>query len=204
MVKTNVQRITYIRLTLTELWRITMQYTTKNLRLKVIEEKDLELLKDYLLRNQEFLKEWEPERADSFYEETEISQRILGEQKEYEEQRGISLYIFLEDEDKIIGNVHIDSIVRGVFQSCYIGYKLDQRYINKGYMTQAVEKAIEIAFEEYKLHRIEVNIMPRNIRSRKVVEKLGFEKEGLSKKYLKINGVWEDHMHYVKLNHQVE
>ncbi len=175
-----------------------MQYTTKNLRLKVIEEKDLGLLKDYLLRNQEFLREWEPERADSFYEDTEILQRILGEQKEYEEQRGISLYIFLEDEDKIIGNVHIDSIVRGVFQSCYLGYKLDQEYINKGYMTQAVEKAIEIAFEEYKLHRIEVNIMPRNIRSQKVVEKLGFENEGLSKKYLKINGVWEDHMHYVK------
>lgn len=183
---------------------ITMKYTTSQLHLRVIEENDLGLLKDYLLRNREFLKEWEPVRTDSFYQEDEILQRIKIEKKEYGEQRGISLYIFLKNENKIIGNVHIDNIVRGVFMSCYLGYKLDKEYINKGYMTQAVEKAIDIAFEEYKLHRIEANIMPRNIRSRKVVEKLGFENEGLSKKYLKINGVWEDHMHYVKLNHQVE
>ncbi|MBA4688837.1 MAG: GNAT family N-acetyltransferase [Candidatus Galacturonibacter soehngenii] len=183
---------------------MTMKYTTSQLHLRVIEENDLGLLKDYLLRNREFLKEWEPVRTDSFYQEDEILQRIKIEKKEYGEQRGISLYIFLKNENKIIGNVHIDNIVRGVFMSCYLGYKLDKEYINKGYMTQAVEKAIDIAFEEYKLHRIEANIMPRNIRSRKVVEKLGFENEGLSKKYLKINGVWEDHMHYVKLNHQVE
>lgn len=181
-----------------------MEYTTKQLRLKRIEEKDLGLYKDYLLRNKEFLKEWEPVRADSFYEDVEILKRMQEEKKEFEEKRGISLYIFQENKDKIIGNVHIDNIVKGVFQSCYLGYKLDQEYINQGYMTQAVEKAIEIAFEEYQLHRIEANIMPRNIRSQKVVEKLGFENEGLSKRYLKINGVWEDHMHYVKLNEKVE
>ena len=59
-------------------------------------------------------------------------------------------------------------------------------------------------FEEIKIHRIEANIMPINIVSIKVIEKLGFENEGLAKKYLKVNGIWEDHFHYVKLNTKLE
>lgn len=67
-------------------------------------------------------------------------------------------------------------------------------------MTQAVSAITKIAFEELKLHRIEANVMPFNKASLRVLEKCGFENEGLSKKYLKINNVWEDHIHMVKLN----
>jgi ribosomal-protein-alanine N-acetyltransferase len=59
-------------------------------------------------------------------------------------------------------------------------------------------------FGEYGLHRIEANIMPRNAASLRVVEKAGFHREGLAKKYLKINGVWEDHIHMVLLNDRME
>ena len=54
--------------------------------------------------------------------------------------------------------------------------------------------------EELGLHRIEANIMPCNLPSLGVAEKCGFVREGLSRKYLKINGVWEDHIHMVRLN----
>jgi ribosomal-protein-alanine N-acetyltransferase len=67
-------------------------------------------------------------------------------------------------------------------------------------MTEAVAAVVELAFGPLQLHRVEANIIPRNMPSRRVVEKLGFVNEGLSPKYLKINGVWEDHMHYVVLN----
>jgi ribosomal-protein-alanine N-acetyltransferase len=67
-------------------------------------------------------------------------------------------------------------------------------------MTEALERAISFAFEDMRLHRIEANIMPKNARSIRVVEKLGFVNEGLSRKYLKIAGSWEDHIHYVLLN----
>lgn len=181
-----------------------MEYILEHLRLKTITENEIDLLEDYFLRNRNFLQEWEPIREDSYYERNQILKRIEEEKEELSNQRGISLYIYPKEEEKIIGNVHIDSIARGFFQSCFLGYKLDEAYINHGYMTMAVKKAIEIAFEEYQLHRIEVNIMPQNIRSQKVVEKLGFEKEGLSKKYLKINGMWQDHFHYVMLNEKAE
>jgi [ribosomal protein S5]-alanine N-acetyltransferase len=71
-------------------------------------------------------------------------------------------------------------------------------------MTEAVRKGIDIMFNDYKLHRIEANVIPRNARSLKVVRKLGFREEGLAKDYLKINGIWEDHIHMVLLNENME
>ena len=89
----------------------------------------------------------------------------------------------------------------GTFCSAFLGYKLDEAFINKGYMSAAVDMLTKNAFEELGLHRIEANVMPRNKASLKVLEKNHFVNEGLSKYYLKINGVWEDHIHYyLKIN----
>ncbi|OPJ57250.1 GNAT family N-acetyltransferase [Alkalithermobacter paradoxus] len=81
-----------------------------------------------------------------------------------------------------------------------IGYSLDKDEINKGYITEAIKKGIDIMFNEFGIHRIEANIMPKNKRSLRVVEKLGFYNEGLAYKYLNMNGKWEDHIHMVLLN----
>ncbi|WP_278244288.1 GNAT family N-acetyltransferase [Caldisalinibacter kiritimatiensis] len=95
-------------------------------------------------------------------------------------------------------------MVRGPFLSCFLGYKLDKDEVNKGYMTEALKMGIDIAFNELKLHRIEANIMPKNEASLRIVKKLGFYEEGVAKKYLKINGKWEDHIHMVLLNEDIE
>ena len=71
-------------------------------------------------------------------------------------------------------------------------------------MTEAVNECVRIAFEELGLHRIEANIMPKNKASLGLARKCGFREEGISPKYLKINGVWEDHIHMVKLNESLE
>jgi ribosomal-protein-alanine N-acetyltransferase len=70
-------------------------------------------------------------------------------------------------------------------------------------MTEAVKKGIDIVFNEFGLNRIEANIMPKNIRSLRVVQKVGFYNEGTAYKYLKINGKWENHIHMVLLNEKV-
>jgi ribosomal-protein-alanine N-acetyltransferase len=85
-----------------------------------------------------------------------------------------------------------------------MGYKLDKDELNKGYITEALRKGIDIMFNEYGLHRIEANIMPKNSRSLRVAEKLGFYNEGLALKYLKISGRWEDHIHMVLRNEAME
>lgn len=67
-------------------------------------------------------------------------------------------------------------------------------------MFEALQSALQFIFNEIKLHRIEANIIPRNTPSIRLIENLGFMNEGLSKQYLKINGVWEDHYRFAKLN----
>ena len=99
--------------------------------------------------------------------------------------------------------IGISNITEGVFQNCYIGYKLDFREIGKGYMKESLKRIIKYIFEELGLHRIEANIIPGNERSINLIEKIGFRREGLAKKLLKINGVWEDHYRYAILNDEM-
>jgi ribosomal-protein-alanine N-acetyltransferase len=176
-------------------------YETDRLVLKVIRTNDVAAVVDYYTRNKGFLKEWEPIRTDDYYTEPFLQDLI---QKDYQNIQGrtlLRLWIYKKDNDKkIIGTISFSNIVYGSFQSCHLGYKLDQREINHGYITEALQRGIDIIFQEYRLHRIEANIMPQNARSLRVTEKLGFRHEGLAKQYLMINGKWEDHIHMVLLN----
>lgn len=180
------------------------QYDTERLVVKVLDETFADKVLDYYKRNSDFLGEWEPIRDASFYEIEYHKQQLQSDMLGIENGNLLRLWIFKkEDKDKIIGAVAFNNIVRGAFLSCHLGYKLDKDELNKGYMSEAIKKGIEIIFEEYKLHRIEANIMPKNIASLRVVEKLGFYNEGLAYKYLRIHDQWEDHIHMVMLNDNV-
>lgn len=173
---------------------------TDRLVLKTLDWRDARIVRNYYQSNREFLEEWEPVREDSFYTEEGQREELSREQAEMDAGHMLKLWIFEKGGKKVIGLISFGSIVRGAFLSCFLGYKLDEGEINKGYMTEALRKGISVMFGEYGLHRIEANIMPRNVRSLRVAEKLGFENEGYAKKYLKINGVWEDHIHMVIIN----
>ena len=181
-----------------------MFYLTQRLILRSLEIDEADIYLDYLIRNKEFLAEWEPQRNEEYY--TLMNAETVLQQKNFENQtkKGVHLFLFLKDEKTLIGSISISNILWGVFLSCFLGYKLDKDFINKGYITEGIEEVISICFNDYKLHRIEANIIPRNAASVRVVQKLGFEFEGTSKKYLEINGLWEDHHHYVLLNEKVE
>ena len=124
-----------------------------------------------------------------------------GNEENRERAAGFRFYIVPKEQPgQIIGMVALNNVVWGSFCSCFLGYKLDKDWLRQGLMSEAVNECVRIAFEELGLHRIEANIMPRNIASLGVVRRCGFVEEGLARKYLKINGVWEDHLHMVKLN----
>lgn len=179
-------------------------YATERLLLKVLDESYANHVLDYYERNREFLGEWEPIRDASFYEAEYHRKQLQNDAINIESGNTLRLWIFKNGhEDKIIGTIAFNNIVRGAFLSCHLGYKLDKDEVNKGYTAEAIRKGVEIIFKEYKLHRIEANIMPKNKASLRVVEKLGFYNEGLAYKYLKIHGKWEDHIHMVLLNEDV-
>lgn len=175
-------------------------YETERLSLKVLDRTYANLVLDYYTRNKDFLEEWDPLKVEEFYTAEYHEKQLEAELVNIGNRNLLKLWIFKKDKNKIIGFISFNNIIRGAFHSCHLGYKLDKDEINKGYITEALQKGIEVIFNEYKLHRIEANIMPKNKRSLRVVEKLGFYNEGLAYKYLKINGKWEDHIHMVLLN----
>lgn len=179
---------------------IKQTYHTERLALHLSNKEMARKVTEYFIRNKDFLYSTEPLRDNAFY--TEEHQRTLleGDETSLSNLAGVKFWITRKESDKIIGMVAFSGIIMGAFQSCYLSYCLDKEEINKGLATEAIAKAIEIAFDDIGLHRIEANIMPYNKASLRVVEKLGFQNEGTSKKYLKINGVWEDHIHMVLLN----
>ncbi|HET9221223.1 MAG TPA: GNAT family N-acetyltransferase [Roseiflexaceae bacterium] len=158
---------------------------------------------DYVARNREFFEAWNPVVDETFYTLAFQEGRLKLDYELRSQDRAVRLWLFKRDDrafERVVGDLAFSNIVRGAFQSCHLGYKIDGAESSRGLMTEALARASRFAFEQLKLHRIEANIMPRNARSRRVIEKLGFVNEGLSRKYLKIAGVWEDHLHYVMLN----
>jgi ribosomal-protein-alanine N-acetyltransferase len=101
---------------------------------------------------------------------------------------------------KIAGYIEITNIVRGQFQSAYLGYYMFKGFERLGYMKWALQTIIsQKAWKELKLHRLEANIQVGNAASIALVEFLGFQQEGYSPKYLKIGGRWRDHVRWAIL-----
>lgn len=161
-----------------------------------------EQVTEYYKRNRDFLRPFEPVRSEEFYSRKYQQEILKKEMLGAEEKTAFYFYIMpVEQPGKIIGILGLSNVVWGAFCSAFLGGKLDKDFINRGYMSMAVEMLIKYAFEELGLHRIEANVMPKNKASLRVLEKNGFVNEGISKHYLKINGVWEDHIHMVKINY---
>ncbi|MGE7271072.1 GNAT family N-acetyltransferase [Brevibacillus panacihumi] len=146
------------------------------------------------LQNHDFLQPFEPLRPASHLTLKGQIQQLKQVERDVEEDRGYAFGIFLQKNDMLIGRISLSNIVRGAWQNATLGYFLDQRHNGKGYASTAVGLVVRYAFSRVHLHRVQAGVMPRNLASIRVLEKNGFRREGLSKRYLQINGVWEDHL----------
>ena len=159
----------------------------------------------YLESNRTFFEPWLPELPADYYTTKKQRTYIDEDIRFLQQEKQIRFFLFRKEHTEvIIGDLSISMIIRGAFQSCTLGYKLARQENNKGYMTEAIFATVAFAFSSLKLHRIEANIIPGNEPSIRVIEKTGFKKEGLSPKYLKINGAWQDHFRYARLNTENE
>jgi ribosomal-protein-alanine N-acetyltransferase len=103
------------------------------------------------------------------------------------------LVICRNDDGAIVGYFGLGQIFYGHFRNAYLGYYAFEPFAGEGYMREGVELVLRYAFEDLRLHRVEANIQPENVRSVALVRSAGFRREGLSPRYLKIGGRWRDH-----------
>jgi [ribosomal protein S5]-alanine N-acetyltransferase len=113
--------------------------------------------------------------------------------------RSEGIFAWSREDDALVGVFLLSEIVRGGFQSAYLGYYGHTRHAGKGLMSEALELVVQHAFREMGLHRVEANIQPGNIRSIALVKRCGFRREGYSPRYLKIGGRWRDHERWTRL-----
>jgi len=177
------------------------EYRTERLILRVSRLVTPQQTLDYYKRNEELFTPLDPRRPSNFYTLAYQKLSLEYDDDEWASGRALKLWVFTkEDPGKIIGMVSFSSILGGSVSSAFLAYKLDQEYLNRGYITEAIAMGIKIIFDVYRLNRIDVAVLPRNKPSLRVMEKLGFTREGFSEKYLEINGVWEDHVRFGMVN----
>lgn len=174
--------------------------------LRPLDSSDFPKWQEVRRRNIEWLTKWEPARLPGSPDVVEDSQafavRCSARQRERQLGTGYGFGIFVDG--VFGGEINLNSIQRGPFQSAYVGYWIDEAMAGNGYVPEAFVVAARFAFEELNLHRIQAAIVPRNEASRRVAEKLELREEGTAERYLEINGVWEDHVRYAMTSEEWE
>lgn len=115
------------------------------------------------------------------------------------DRREYNFGIFNSETSRLVGQISLYSIKRLPFSSGFVGYSIDYESAGMGMGTEALDLITNFAFETAGLHRVEAYVSPRNVASIRVLEKTNFNREGLHRKLLYINGVWEDHYMYAQL-----
>jgi [ribosomal protein S5]-alanine N-acetyltransferase len=175
-------------------------WTTERLLLRLLGPEAAAAVRDYGLRSREYHTPFEPIRPADYWQLPIVADRLAAQVAEADTGRSLCLFISTADEpDRIIGAVNLRNIQRGALQAGTIGYGLAPEAVGRGYMSEAVEEMTRIAFEDLGLHRVEINVMPHNTRSRAVAERCGFASEGVSPRFLRIAGRWEDHVRFSRI-----
>lgn len=172
---------------------------TRRLTLRIPSSSDYAAWAELRARSRAFLVPWEPAWTRDELSRSAFRRRIRHYHQELREESGFAFFLFDRNSHQLIGGVSLSNIRRGVTQSCSLGYWIGQPHASSGYMTEAVGGVLPFVFDTLRLNRLEAACLPGNASSIKVLEKNHFCQEGLAKKYLKINGVWQDHILYALL-----
>lgn len=161
-------------------------------------------LAQFIQRNRTHFAPWEPPRSFDIESAEAWVPRLLDAVAARAAGQEVRWLLLPRADDAapapVIGRINFTSIARGPFQSCALGYQIDVAHEGRGLMREALSVAIAHLFGTLKLHRIEANYRPENVRSGALLARLGFVKTGLAPKYLFIDGDWRDHVQTQLIN----
>lgn len=167
--------------------------------LRMPEVRDFAAWSELRALSREHLTPWEPQWATDELTRASFRRRLRRYQWEMQEDLGYAFLIFRREERALVGGITLSNVRRGVSQAASIGYWMGAPFAGQGYMSDAVSTTTAYAFDVLGLHRLEAACIPSNAASIRVLERTGFQREGLARRYLKINGIWQDHLLYALL-----
>lgn len=171
---------------------------TSRLVLRGLRPSDFAQWSEVRLRNVDWLTKWEPAPTPGAPNPSRDPAAFTARcnARDRERQLGTGFAFSLWHHGWFCGEININNVVRGAFQSGHVGYWVDERYAGRGFIPEGLVAVFGHAFDRAGLHRLQISIIPRNSSSRRVVEKLQIRAEGVATGYLQINGAWEDHVRY--------
>jgi ribosomal-protein-alanine N-acetyltransferase len=176
---------------------LSTRIVTDRLVLRPPRTSDVAELRRALRANAAHLRPWSvaPAPGEDPASLTSVSRSVVRHRREWKRGQSFVLYVSpREDERRIIGRIALGGILRGAFQNAYLGYWIDAEQQGRGLMTEAVRATTGFAFGAAALHRVQAAVMPSNRASLRVLEKVGYRREGSAARYLCIAGAWEDHV----------
>jgi ribosomal-protein-alanine N-acetyltransferase len=147
-----------------------------------------------------FLTPWEPTWPSDDLSRSAFRRRLRRYAEDQRADTSYAFFLFRKSDEALVGGLTLANIRRGVAQAGSLGYWIGEPFARRGLMTGAVQGLVPFAFASLRLHRLEAACIPSNTASIRLLEKVGFAREGYAREYLCINGLWQDHLLFACLN----
>jgi len=147
-----------------------------------------------------FLTPWEPTWPGDDLSRSAFRRRLRRYAEDQRSDTSYAFFLFRKSDEALVGGLTLANIRRGVAQAGSLGYWIGEPFARRGLMTGAVQALVPFSFGSLRLHRIEAACIPSNAASIRLLEKTGFVREGYAREYLCINGLWQDHLLFGRLN----
>jgi len=147
-----------------------------------------------------FLTPWEPTWPSDDLSRSAFRRRLRRYAEDQRADTSYAFFLFRKSDDALVGGLTLANIRRGVAQAGSLGYWIGEPFARRGLMTGALHGLVPFSFSSLRLHRLEAACIPSNAASISLLEKMGFAREGYAREYLCINGLWQDHLLFARLN----
>ncbi len=167
--------------------------------LRVPQAGDFQAWRDLRAESRPFLTPWEPVWPTDDLSRSAYRRRMRRYARDMVADEAYPLFLFRSSDDALVGGLTLSNIRRGVCQAASLGYWMGERFAGQGYMSAGVAAMLPMAYDVLRLRRVEAACMTNNSPSIRLLERLGFVREGYARQYLCINGLWEDHLLFARL-----
>lgn len=177
------------------------QYETERLIIKILDEFHAQEVLDFYKKNEKIFEKYDGTKPNNYYSRRYQEEVLRMEYQAAIHGQGARFYVYLwENPSRIIGTVSLQNILPLPYESGIIGYRFDADYHGKGYAMEAVGKLVQIGFRDLRLKRISAYVQPDNKPSIRLLERIGFEREGIARSFARIGRVRKDHEQWAIVN----